>query len=195
MATMEEVLKALMEQQKVIAAQMEEQNQKIEEQQRLFGRMVDQFKEFEKAMEYARCQEETVQALKLQEKSSKFTTPVQKSMLPTPSKMGTTAFSHQSNVQKPPPRFIPASERAEKIAKGLCYYCDKPFERGHKCANRTTQLFLVEPHPKQILSQRIKKRGSRAAVQYLVEWEGVPATEATWEWAAEFEQRFPHFQL
>ena len=96
------------------------------------------------AMEYARCQEETVQALKMQEKSSKFTTPVQKSVLPTPSKMGTTAFSHQSNIQKNPPRFIPASERVEKIAKGLCYYCDKPFERGHKCANRTTQLFLVE---------------------------------------------------
>ena len=42
------------------------------------------------------------------------------------------------------PRFILAVEMAEKIAKGLCYYCDKPFERGHKCATKSTQLFLVE---------------------------------------------------
>ena len=35
-------------------------------------------------------------------------------------------------------------ERANKIAKGLCYYCDQPYEGGHKCQNRRTQLFLVE---------------------------------------------------
>lgn len=30
------------------------------------------------------------------------------------------------------------------MARGICYYCDKPFERGHKCASRNSQLFLVE---------------------------------------------------
>lgn len=30
------------------------------------------------------------------------------------------------------------------MAKGLCYYYDQPFERGHKCAKKTTQLFLVQ---------------------------------------------------
>ena len=43
-----------------------------------------------------------------------------------------------------PPRFIPAAERAEKIAKGLCYYCDQPFDKGHKCGTKGKQLFLVE---------------------------------------------------
>ena len=30
------------------------------------------------------------------------------------------------------------------MAKGLCYYCNQPFDKGHKCRSRTTQLFLVE---------------------------------------------------
>lgn len=34
--------------------------------------------------------------------------------------------------------------RAEKIAKGLCYFCDKPFEKGHKCGFKEPQLFTVE---------------------------------------------------
>jgi len=54
------------------------------------------------------------------------------------------ASSHYSNLQRNPPRFIPASKKADKITKGLCYYCDKPYRRGHKCANRNIQLFLVE---------------------------------------------------
>ncbi|KAJ8448024.1 hypothetical protein Cgig2_028900 [Carnegiea gigantea] len=41
-------------------------------------------------------------------------------------------------------RVISAAERAEKNAKGLCYFCDQPYERGHKCSNKKTQLFLVE---------------------------------------------------
>ena len=43
-----------------------------------------------------------------------------------------------------PLRFILVAERAEKIAKGLCYCCDQPFERGHKSGNKEKQLFLVE---------------------------------------------------
>ena len=39
---------------------------------------------------------------------------------------------------------MPAAERAEKIAKGLCFLYDQPFERGHQCAIKGKQLFLVE---------------------------------------------------
>ena len=30
------------------------------------------------------------------------------------------------------------------MAKGLCFLCDQPYERGHKCSSPTKQLFLVE---------------------------------------------------
>ena len=30
------------------------------------------------------------------------------------------------------------------MAKGLCFLCDQPYERGHKCSNTGKQLFLVE---------------------------------------------------
>ena len=43
-----------------------------------------------------------------------------------------------------PTRLISAAERAEKIAKGLCYFCDNPYERGHRCPTKRSQLFLVE---------------------------------------------------
>lgn len=41
-------------------------------------------------------------------------------------------------------RYIPADVRAEKIAKGLCYFCDQPYERGHRCKFKEPQLFTVE---------------------------------------------------
>lgn len=34
--------------------------------------------------------------------------------------------------------------RQEKIAKGLCYYCDSPYNRNHKCQFGEPQLFTVE---------------------------------------------------
>ena len=37
-----------------------------------------------------------------------------------------------------------ASERAEKLAKGLCFFCDQPYARGHKFNIKKTQLFLIE---------------------------------------------------
>ncbi|VFQ73829.1 unnamed protein product, partial [Cuscuta campestris] len=122
-----------------------------------------------KAISYARLQEQTVEAWRTQDKSNKHSqlqsnmgrnnTPLlakpessAKSSTPTgyqgafrpqgsyntPSSANKPAFTQRN------PKFIPASVRAEKIAKGLCYYCDKPFEKGHKCENRETQLFLVE---------------------------------------------------
>ena len=30
------------------------------------------------------------------------------------------------------------------MAKGLCYYCDQPFDKGHKCGSKTTQIFHVK---------------------------------------------------
>ena len=37
-----------------------------------------------------------------------------------------------------------SAERAEKLAKGLCFFCDQPYERGHKCNIKKIQLFLIE---------------------------------------------------
>lgn len=70
---------------------------------------------------------------------------------------GTASF--QSNANKPPllplppntPRtnyrsypHILADVRAEKIAKGLFYYCDKKYDKNHKCNFKQTQIFTVE---------------------------------------------------
>jgi len=70
---------------------------------------------------------------------------------PKPAGSGlTTASSPGPGSLKPanqgfqPTRLISAAERAEKIAKGLCYFCDNPYERGHRCPTKRSQLFLVE---------------------------------------------------
>jgi len=55
-----------------------------------------------------------------------------------------------SSINKPlsksfkPTRVISAAERANKIAKGLCYFCDQPYGQGHWCTTTRPQLFLVE---------------------------------------------------
>ena len=118
------------------------------------------------AIEIARHQEEAIQALKTPpDKSPKpysswsrptlppptpqnstYTKPSYnlKPILPTPAPQ--TKLPSTSNLApKPkvpaigwqkPTRYIPAVERAEKIAKGLYYYCDQLFERGHKCGSK-----------------------------------------------------------
>jgi len=43
-----------------------------------------------------------------------------------------------------PTKIISIAERADKIVKGLCYFYDQPYERGHKCPTKKPQLFLVE---------------------------------------------------
>ncbi|KAJ8444427.1 hypothetical protein Cgig2_005949 [Carnegiea gigantea] len=102
-----------------------------------------------------KCQEETMQAMKNQDKPTKTFTqapsskpflPNQKPLLPTPSRVPftSTTNTNQNSNTKHFPRFTLAAEKAEKIAKGLCYYYDKPFDKGHKCATTATQLFLVE---------------------------------------------------
>ncbi|XP_074377058.1 uncharacterized protein LOC141718578 [Apium graveolens] len=66
-------------------------------------------------------------------------------LLPTPEpKQVITPFTKQTSTPAKTFKHIPADVRAEKIAKGLCYYCDQPYDRNHKCKFREPQLFTVE---------------------------------------------------
>ena len=58
--------------------------------------------------------------------------------LPTPSNQSQTKYP-----QKPYPH-VPADVKAEKIAKGLCYFCDQKYDKNHKCNFRGSQIFTVE---------------------------------------------------
>lgn len=51
-------------------------------------------------------------------------------MLPTLAKSDDQTKLYQKRIKTF--RHIPAEVRAEKIAKGLCYYCDQPYDRSHK---------------------------------------------------------------
>ena len=82
------------------------------------------------AMEYARYQEETAEAIKNQDAETRPFIHSPKGIPPTPSKIAVqpntncTFKNYDSNYASMPrssPRFIPPAERAEKIAKGLCY--------------------------------------------------------------------------
>ena len=53
-----------------------------------------------------------------------------------------TAPSSNLSVSKPI-RLTPA-ERRIKQEKGLCYFCDQPYGRGHVCPIKQTQLFTLE---------------------------------------------------
>jgi len=113
------------------------------------------------AIEQARFQEEHVQALKIPpDRTFRLnpSNPNSKPLPPTPppsfripqhfqprapqNNPITSKFSNQ-NFQKAT-KFIPAAKRAEKIAKGLCFLCDQPYKRGHKCSSSRKQLFLVK---------------------------------------------------
>ena len=64
-------------------------------------------------------------------------------LLPTPQPK-TLTITYPSSKPSKPLKYIPADVRAEKISKGLCYYCDAPYDRNHKCPLKETQLFTVE---------------------------------------------------
>ena len=83
---------------------------------------------------------EAVQALKPYYKSSRVMVPPPKAILPTLSKLALPSNPLKNQQQG----VILATVRTMEMAKGLCYYCDRPFGRGHKCTNRNTQLFLVK---------------------------------------------------
>ncbi|KAD5317098.1 hypothetical protein E3N88_17044 [Mikania micrantha] len=48
--------------------------------------------------------------------------------------------------------------------------------------------------PWKIIDRRLVKRGSRAAMKVLVQWEGKSVQEATWEFLDEMQIRFPDFK-
>ncbi|KAK9671760.1 hypothetical protein RND81_12G053000 [Saponaria officinalis] len=49
--------------------------------------------------------------------------------------------------------------------------------------------------PQAILQRRVVKSQNMAKVQYLVQWNGFPASEASWEYADDFESKFPSFVI
>ncbi|XP_017227846.1 uncharacterized protein LOC108203433 [Daucus carota subsp. sativus] len=111
------------------------------------------------AINYARLQEESLQANAQRFTKGPNTSTVQKTvgptvystytdnshkppLLPTPQTKPLPSPASKSSGR--PFKFIPADVRAEKIAKGLCYYCDNKYEKGHKCQFKEPQLFTVE---------------------------------------------------
>ncbi|XP_056688530.1 uncharacterized protein [Spinacia oleracea] len=109
------------------------------------------------AVEFARLQEEqnlatTCKPTKTHSYSQNFkaiqAVPLNTSkpaLFPTPSTkpmpLPVTKFHNKPNRNF---RHVPADVRAEKIAKGLCYYCDQHYDRNHKCRFKEPQLFTVE---------------------------------------------------
>lgn len=108
------------------------------------------------AVEFARLQEDALAATqKVTKPTSSFpykplqAVPLNSNkppLLPTPpikpnNQLSLTKFNPKTYKN---PRYIPADVRAEKIAKGLCYYCDQPYDRNHKCQFKEPQLFTVE---------------------------------------------------
>ncbi|CAH9093858.1 unnamed protein product [Cuscuta epithymum] len=103
-------------------------------------------KNMAEAIEIARLQDETVEAFTVQAKSANFQKiALNKPILPTPNQPPKTVINpYKSSGTPVPRRFVSASERAEKRAKGLCYYCDQPYNKEHVCNHKGTQFFLVE---------------------------------------------------
>ncbi|XP_021846729.2 uncharacterized protein [Spinacia oleracea] len=113
------------------------------------------------AVEFARLQEEQTTALSQKLYTPRSTYSSQKAiqaiplntnkptnsslpaLLPTPNTKPTSLTKYNPRYVKNS-RHIPADVRADKIAKGLCYYCDAPYDRSHKCQFKEPQLFTVE---------------------------------------------------
>ena len=108
------------------------------------------------AIEYARLLEESLSlnTTKYPKHTSNFaySKPIQATplsshppLLPNPLPPSTSSLPlTKFNPRQRNSRHIPADVKADKIARGLCYYCDKPFEKGHKCDFKEPQLFTVE---------------------------------------------------
>jgi len=50
-------------------------------------------------------------------------------------------------------------------------------------------------HPRAILDRRLVRKTHKATTQVLIHWEGLPPTDATWEFTDELSMRFPTFNL
>ncbi|XP_074346216.1 uncharacterized protein LOC141684986 [Apium graveolens] len=120
------------------------------------------------AIEYARLKEESLVVSYKSTKPNNYSTYSQPKtgqnipllantgppLLPTPKfKQGSDTVKGNNKF-----RFIPADVRAEKIAKGPCYYCDQSYERGHKCKFKEPQLFTVEV-PGELVSSEMDLKG------------------------------------
>ncbi|CAL9013158.1 unnamed protein product [Prunus brigantina] len=53
---------------------------------------------------------------------------------------------------------------------------------------------LVHWMPAQILNRGLIKRKNKPVTRWLIQWEGLPAEDATWEDASDILTRFPSFQ-
>jgi len=104
------------------------------------------------AIEYARQQEESIQAPKISldgpqraytQPSKPLLTYPQASKIILPTRISPAKPLHNSNkttqIPHNPTRFISASENQD-----LCYFCYQPFYRKHKCGSKEKQLFLLE---------------------------------------------------
>uniref|UniRef100_A0A803L3P0 Ty3 transposon capsid-like protein domain-containing protein n=1 Tax=Chenopodium quinoa TaxID=63459 RepID=A0A803L3P0_CHEQI len=101
------------------------------------------------AVEFARLQEESLEASKIVPKSyssynSKPPFPSTSTAKPSTVNSGAIVPFQPSKPSQRTHTTLIAAERREKQLKGLCYFCDQPYERNHKCPLKQTQLFLVE---------------------------------------------------
>uniref|UniRef100_A0A803N9Q4 Uncharacterized protein n=1 Tax=Chenopodium quinoa TaxID=63459 RepID=A0A803N9Q4_CHEQI len=105
------------------------------------------------AIEYARLQDEFVNA-NSQKQSKPYNTHTKfnqspsvsqplPALLPTPP---LKPLPYPKINPKPfkPHKYVPVEVRDEKIATGLCYYCDAPYDRNRTCQFKEPQLFMVE---------------------------------------------------
>ncbi|KAK9690943.1 hypothetical protein RND81_09G165300 [Saponaria officinalis] len=65
-----------------------------------------------------------------------------KGLLPTPTSRPSPPLTSSNSMG--PTRFISAAERAEKMRKGECYFCNETFTRNHQCKLKGTQMFAIE---------------------------------------------------
>ncbi|XP_074283542.1 uncharacterized protein LOC141608089 [Silene latifolia] len=103
------------------------------------------------AVEFARLQEESVESTKNYTKNSSvyptknnpsFSSIKQQPILAT-LQYKSNYISQNNSKANLPRKNLTMAERAEKIAKGLCYLCDQPYDRNHQCKFKQSQLFTI----------------------------------------------------
>ncbi|XP_074296892.1 uncharacterized protein LOC141627552 [Silene latifolia] len=100
------------------------------------------------AVEFARLQEESIEANKTVNRFIGGSRPAvsgfqsKPPLLPTPP-ASSVPRPNSVGLKSIPQRHLIMAERAAKIAKGLCYFCDKPYSKEHKCSFKQPQLFTI----------------------------------------------------
>ena len=90
------------------------------------------------AVEYARSQEEILEAIRRSQNFMRASTiNSQKGLLPLLANCQRPRIL-VVNLTQMKPKTLTAGERAEKVTKGLCFFCDQPYKRGHKCNIKKT---------------------------------------------------------